>query len=226
MKSLPACATQALLLPPLLVALSFCPSVGAAEASIQTTKQILLSVRDWQARCMAGGEALEPCLIRLLRPPERAGRGGAAYRLAPLPPAATLSRAGVLFTAGSEQVIASVREDSSRQTVVTLREGAQCISYASPAQQHELSGPATYEAFLRVITDDPTAQASLLENTQFDGKPSLIFTDSHASIIGAQLLDQPNHAIIWAACSLGENLMPETQAKDFFRLILGSARRY
>jgi|GEM_PF-7034618 len=202
-------------------------SASGAELNPETAGKRLLNFGEWSNYCASKANDQTACMVRLLRPTERSGKGGDEFALSTINQNIVVTRSGVLLSPEINRKIVEVRADNGNRSTVTMKSGAQCTVFSAHSKSHlNLESTATYDAFVRFITDDSGASVTMLASTHIAGKQVFLFSQTNNGLIGAYFVDGQNNAGVWSACSIGEGASSLVAANEFFNLILGSARRY
>ena len=212
----------------MLLILTGSASASAADANDSATKNKLRAFGEWEALCEEAGYEQSNCLIHLTRPNGRKGRSGEEYIV---PDAARketiLTRSGVLMSPLINAQIATLETDDGDQTVVTLKTGARCTTFAAHGAVYKsMDSIFAIDSFVRVNTDNPNAKAVINFDSTIAGENALVFAQKNGGLIGAYKVDLARNAGIWMACRHAKTKILNASAKAFFSTILSSARRY
>lgn len=203
-------------------------SASAADANDSATKNKLRSFGEWEALCEEAGYEQSNCLIHLTRPNGRKGRSGEEYIVPDVARKETiLTRSGVLMSPLINPQIATLETDDGDQTVVTLKTGARCTTFAANGAVYKsMDSIFAIESFIRVNTNNLDAKAVIDFDSTLAGEDALVFAQDSGGLIGAYKVDLSRNAGVWVACRHAKEKTLKASAKAFFSTVLSSARRY
>ncbi len=214
------------LLIPALFLLGLCSQAQAWEYGRPVTGDLLVTVGEWSKMCKTSAYPINSCLLQLIRPLARAGRGSDDFIVPPLPASHILTRSGVLLAPPVNKQINEVLTDNGNLTSVVLKSGEHCKTFAAHGGHLvSHSDPRAYASLMRFITDDPAASIQTLEPVSVAGKQAYRFSQPANRLLGTYIVDKRRNAGIWAVCQ-SELAEPGPQARAFLAGIVGSARQY
>ena len=210
------------------IGLMLAGSACAADVNASTTRNKLRAFGEWESLCEDAGYEQNNCLIHLTRPSGRKGRSGEEYIVPDVAGKNTiLTRSGVLMSPLINKQIATLETDDGDQTVVTLKSGARCTTFAAHGAVYKsMDSIFAIDSFVRVTTDNLNAKALIDFDSTIAGENALVFKQKGGGLIGAYKVDLPRNAGIWVACRHANEKMLKASTKAFFSTILSSARRY
>lgn len=206
-----------------LVLVLLCAVFTSASAN-EASSSGLNSLKDWSRLCASADYDQQACLTRLMR---QKGRGGEGFTAKSAHESVLMTRSGVMLSAAAHKMIGNVLTDTGKETVVNMKNGAQCLTYS--VHRDQIDSPdqeAVYHSFTRFVTEQQSASAVMRHQTSIAGKQIYRFEHGEGEMVGAYIVDVSANAGIWMGCQKASLTALHEAANNLLPMIIGSARIY